>query len=211
MHQDQKINQTVIPTVDSPLRSILLFGPPGSGKGTVGRMLAAAGNHVHLSSGDIFRGLAPQSPAGQLFHTYASKGHLLPDEATIAIWHHYVMGLVATNRYFPHDQLLFLDGIPRTLAQAQMLDRYIDVIQVAVLDMPSTEGLIKRLQKRALSERRLDDADEKVLRTRLEVYEKDTATLLQHYPASKILHFNADQKPLAVLRDLLVGLCPIIS
>ena len=84
-----------------PFRSVVVFGPPGSGKGTLGKFLSSAGNHFHLSSGDIFRGLSPESPAGQLYHSYASKGLLLPDEVTIQIWLQYVHGLIATNRYFP--------------------------------------------------------------------------------------------------------------
>src|SRR5689334_7523772 len=61
-------------------RSILIFGPPGAGKGTLGKFLSSAGNHFHLSSGDIFRGLSPESPAGKIYHSYAGKGHLLPDD-----------------------------------------------------------------------------------------------------------------------------------
>ena len=110
MHTD-----TLITQYNEPLRSILIFGPPGSGKGTLGKSLSSAGNHFHLSSGDIFRGLSPESPAGKVYHNYAGKGLLLPDDTTIQIWHHYVHGLIATNRYFPEQQLLLLDGIPRTL------------------------------------------------------------------------------------------------
>lgn len=199
-----------IPSLDTPLQCILLFGPPGSGKGTVGRMLAQAGNHYHLSSGDIFRGLSATSPAGQLFATYASKGHLVPDDVTIAIWHQYVIGLIATNRYFPSEQFLLLDGVPRTPAQAKLLDAYIHVAHVIVLDIPNVHSLIQRMKKRALIEKRPDDADESVLRTRMEVYEKQTAQVLSHYPVDKISHFNADQRPTAVLRDVLIKLCPIL-
>lgn len=186
--------------------TLLLFGPPGCGKGTVGRSLATLFNHVHLSSGDIFRSLAPESPAGQLFQTYASKGHLLPDEATVAIWHAYVEGLIATNRFFPSKQLLILDGIPRTLPQAELMDRHLDLAKLLLLEMPNTNRLIERLKKRAILEKRFDDADETVLRTRMEVYQKDTAKLLHHYPKDKILRIDADQKPAEVLRDVLAAL-----
>ncbi len=104
--------ESLIPQYNELFRSVLIFGPPGSGKGTLGKFLSSAGNHFHLSSGDIFRGLSPESPAGKLYHHYAGKGLLLPDEVTIQIWHHYVNGLIATNRYFPSQQLLLLDGIP---------------------------------------------------------------------------------------------------
>jgi adenylate kinase len=192
-------------------RSILIFGPPGSGKGTLGKFLSSAGNHFHLSSGDVFRGLAPESPAGMLFHTYASKGHLVPDEVTIEIWSHYVGGLIATNRYIPQQQFLLLDGIPRTLKQAQILDQYVEIMRVIVLEVKDKELLIGRMQRRAIIERRHDDSDEQILRTRMAVYERDTAELLKHYPERLISRFDASQRPLEVLRDVLIELSPLLS
>src|SRR3989344_4846330 len=191
---------------NEPFRSILVFGPPGSGKGTQGKFLSSAGNHFHLSSGDIFRGLSPESPAGKLYHSYAGKGLLLPDATTIQIWHHFVHGLIATNRYFPTQQLLLLDGIPRTVRQAKLLEKHIRIQGIIVLEVEDTEELIKRIQRRALIEKRTDDMDPRVLRTRMEVYQKDTSQLLKHYPEKLITRFSAEQKPLEVLRDVLVGL-----
>lgn len=203
--------ESIIPHYTEPFRSILIFGPPGSGKGTLGKFLSSAGNHFHLSSGDIFRSLSPESPAGKLYHNYASKGLLLPDEVTIQIWHHFVHGLIATNRYFPSEQLLLLDGIPRTLHQADLLEKHIKIERVIVLEIGDIDILVKRLQRRALIEKRTDDMDSGVLRTRMEVYQRDTAKLLQHYPSRLLSRFNADQKPLEVLRDVLVGLSQILS
>jgi len=198
--------EPVLPSHSQPFRSVLLFGPPGSGKGTLGKFLSSAGNHFHLSSGDIFRGLSPESPAGQLFHQYASKGLLLPDEITIQIWHHFVHGLIATNRYFPSQQLLLLDGLPRTIRQADLLTKYLHVERVLVLEVGNTKELIQRLQRRAIVEKRTDDLHEEVVKTRLEVYEKDTSKVLKHYPEKLISRFDASQKPLEVLRDVLVSL-----
>ncbi|MBI2743357.1 MAG: nucleoside monophosphate kinase [Chlamydiales bacterium] len=201
----------LIEDVHQPFRSILIFGPPGSGKGTLGKFLSSAGNHFHLSSGDIFRGLAPESPAGKLFHTYASKGHLVPDEVTLQIWRHYVEGLIATNRYFPHQQFLLLDGVPRTSHQTELFAPHIKIMHIIVLDTGNYEALIKRIQRRAIIERRMDDADDKVLRTRMQVYEKETIKLLERYPKELISRFNADQRPLEVFRDVLVKLCGLLS
>ncbi len=177
----------------------------------MGKFLSSAGNHFHLSSGDIFRGLDPESPAGQLYHTYAGKGLLLPDEVTIQIWHHYVHGLIATNRYFPAQQLLLLDGIPRTIRQADLLEKYIEVERIIVLEVENTDELIKRIQRRALIEKRTDDLDTQVLKTRMEVYQKDTMKVLKHYPERLISRFRGDQKPLEVLRDVLVSLSQLLA
>jgi adenylate kinase len=203
--------ENVLPAYTSPLKAILIFGPPGSGKGTLGKFLSSAGNHFHLSSGDIFRSLSPESPAGYLYHNYAGKGLLLPDEITIQIWRHFVHGLIATNRYFPNSQLLLLDGIPRTIRQADLLQKYIAVERVVVLEVEQIEELIKRIQRRALIEKRTDDLDPQILRTRMEVYQKDTMKVLKHYPEQLISRFNASQKPLEVLRDVLVDLSPLLA
>lgn len=205
------LEQPLIEETHQPFRSILIFGPPGAGKGTLGKFLSSAGNHFHLSSGDIFRGLSPESPAGKLFHTYAGKGHLVPDEVTLKIWQHYVSGLIATNRYFPHQQFLLLDGVPRTLRQGELFAPYLKIMHIIVLETHNQDILIKRMQRRAIIERRMDDMDEKVLRTRMQVYEKETSKLLDFYPKERISRFNADLRPLEVLRDVLSELCDELS
>lgn len=200
-----------IPREEGPWRSILLFGPPGSGKGTLGKFLSSAGNHYHLSSGDIFRGLSPESEAGRIFHRYASKGQLVPDEVMIAVWRNYMSGLIATNAYFPHEQFLLLDGIPRTVSQVDLLAPFVDLIHVIVLEMPNQKGLVERLKRRGIIERRVDDFDESIIIKRMEVYESETTTILSRLPKEKISRFNADQPPLQVLRDVLIGLSDLLT
>lgn len=196
---------------DEKFSSLLIFGPPGSGKGTQGRFLSSAGNHYHLSSGDIFRRLSLNSPAGKLYRSYAGKGELLPDDATIEIWHHYVMGLIATNQYFPEEQLLLLDGIPRTVRQAELLADKIAIQRIILLKSSHHDRLIERIQRRALIENRHDDCDEQILRRRMEIYEEETSPLLDYYGEELIASFDGEQRPLEVLRDILVDLCDILS
>ncbi len=198
------------PPKDQRFQSVLIFGPPGSGKGTVGKVLAGAGEHFHLSSGDIFRGLSKDSPSGKIFHEYASKGNLVPDDVTIEIWHNYVSGLIATNRYFPSKQLLMLDGIPRTVKQAQIFDDYIDLKKIILIDVPE-EILIERLSRRAKVEGRFDDTKEDVLKQRMEVYKNQTFEVLSHYSETQIEHFNGNQSRLEVLRDILQKLATSLT
>jgi adenylate kinase len=205
------MNERILPQIEEKFQSVLIFGPPGAGKGTMGKFLSSAGNHFHLSSGDVFRGLSPESPAGKLYHSFAGKGQLLPDDVTIEIWHHYVMGLIATNRYFPKDQLLLLDGIPRTVKQVEILQRYIAVKKIILLESKDPDTLIQRIQRRALIEKRADDRDADVLKKRMEIYEKETFPVLEHYDEKLIIRFDAEQKPLEVLRDILVSLCDTLS
>jgi adenylate kinase len=209
-HQQLDI-QSLVSGVTRKYRSVLIFGPPGSGKGTLGKFLSSAGSHCHLSSGEIFRGMSPESPAGKLYQTYAAKGNLLPEDVAVGIWHHYVKGLIATNRYLPHQQLLLLDGIPRTLYQTQLLENHIQIMHIIALESNDTESLIGRMKRRALIERRADDLDESFIRRRIEIYKEETLQLLTHYPSDLISYFNVDQRPLEVLRDVLTKLSDLLS
>ena len=200
------MGKSVIEPFKGKFRVVMLFGAPGSGKGTQAKFLAEVGGHGHVSSGDVFRGLSAESPAGRVFMEYARKGLLVPDSVTVEIWHSYVMGLMATNRYFPKSQLLILDGIPRTEAQVELMSKSVEVERVIVLDAKDPQVFVERLKKRAVIEKRFDDADDEVLKTRMDVYERETAGLLKLFPKKVISHFDATQSPAQVLRDILVGL-----
>lgn len=191
--------------------SILLFGPPGAGKALLGKFLASAGSQYYLSSIDIFLKLASYSPAGKLFHSYASRGQLLPDEETVEIWKYYVQGLIATNAYYPESQDLLLDGVPRTLSQAMMLDEYINVRHVIVLEAHNENELLQRVSNRARMEGRFDEIDPSLHKARLETYKEEIAKILPHYSRHLVSHVNAEQRPLEVLRDVLVRLSHVLS
>lgn len=194
---------SIIPPIKDKFRGVMLFGPPGAGKGTVGRVLSLAGSMVHVSSGDIFRSLSPASPAGELTQQYIKKGDLVPDEVTIEVWRYYVGGLVATNRFFPDQQFLLMDGLPRSKGQAEIIERYVDVQHVIVLAMDNEEELITRLKRRASIEGRNDDANDDAIRKRLSIYHEQTSQIISHYSDDLVSTFDADQPPLHVLRDIL--------
>jgi adenylate kinase len=183
-------------------KAVLLFGCPGSGKGTQGVTLAGMPNLFHLAMGDIFRGLDKQSPIGQEFLSYSTKGLLVPDDLTVRVWKQHVEALVQRGEIRPDYHILLLDGIPRTPAQAELLRDCIDIQKILHLVIADVDALVHRLSLRAKKANRPDDADESVIRKRISVYEQETSPVLQSYPAALIADVNADRHPLAVLRDI---------
>jgi adenylate kinase len=192
-------------------KAILLFGCPGSGKGTQGLTLAGMPNLYHLAMGDIFRGLDKSSDIGKEFLSYSTRGLLVPDELTVRVWQEHVQGRVQTGEIRPDYHVLLLDGIPRTPKQVELLRPRLEVLKIVHLVMGDIDALVTRLSLRARKANRPDDADEDVIRKRITVYEEQTAPVLQSYDSGLIVEINGDQPPLAVLRDIadaLVGCVP---
>jgi adenylate kinase len=184
-------------------RAILLFGAPGAGKGTQGKILGQVPNFVHYSCGDAFRSLRVDSPLGRVFVEYASKGQLVPDEPTIELWKQSIQGLFASGRFNPEADTLLLDGIPRNPRQVELMNELIEVKAIFNLFCPQMDKLVARLQRRALKENRLDDANVDVIRARLETYKRETRAVLDCYPDNLIHQIDSTQEPLLVLLDIL--------
>lgn len=201
----------ILKPFDSKFSSVLIFGPPGVGKGTLGRLLATSKEQYHLSSGEIFRSLPSGTDAGKLFYEYAIKGELVPCKQTIEIWKNYVNGLMAINAYFPHSQDLLLDGMPRTVEQARLLENYIDVKHIILLESNDRKNLTNRLIQRVRFEGRFAEMRPEFVERRFSVYENEINPLLEYYPSHLISKVNADQKPLEVFRDVLVKLSHLLS
>ncbi|NGX28374.1 MAG: adenylate kinase [Candidatus Anoxychlamydiales bacterium] len=189
-------------------KSILIYGPPGAGKGTISQVLSLSESVFHLSTGALFRSIDPNSEKGKMIKSYIDKGNLLPDGLTVDLWHEYVEDQIKLKK-FKKEQYLLLDGIPRTLKQAVLLEKYIQVEYIIVLQIEDTDKLIARLKNRAKIEGRMDDLDETILKKRMDIYLQDTTKLLKHYPQSKIFNFNADQKKLEVIKDVLMKFASI--
>jgi adenylate kinase len=184
-------------------RTILLFGAPGAGKGTQGKILGTIPNCFHCACGDVFRTLTIESEIGRKFVEYSSKGELVPDQPTVELWRHAIDGMTRTGRFNPELDTLVLDGIPRNVHQAQMLSDTLDVIAIFYLRSTNMESLVQRMQRRALRENRLDDVSLDVIKQRMKTYEKETKPLLNYY-GKKLVHLiDADQTPAKVLVDIL--------
>jgi adenylate kinase len=160
----------------------------------------------HCACGDVFRSLDPASEMGQDFAKYSKSGSLVPDELTVRLWRQAIQEKIAGGHYKPEKQMLLLDGIPRTLEQAQLLAPDIDVRAVIYLYCNDVEQIVQRLSKRAKLENRADDTDIEVIRHRIDVYEEQTAPLLRFYPMGKIYRINATRPVEVVTADIVAAI-----
>lgn len=160
--------------------NIVLFGPPGAGKGTQSAKLIDKYGLKHLSTGDIFRAnIKGETELGQLAKSYIDKGALVPDEVTISM-------LEAEVNSNPDVNGFIFDGFPRTEAQAQALDQFLNSKNaeisgmIALVDIPEDE-LVARIISRAKNSGRADDANEEIIRNRLAVYQRETSIVANYY------------------------------
>ncbi len=180
----------------------LLFGPPGSGKGTQGRSLGSIPRFFHCACGDVFRTIDTRTRIGRVFLDYSSRGALVPDDVTVELWKARIDAAVDAHEFKPDIDILVLDGIPRNVAQAEIMDDLIDVQRVFHLSCPNREALYGRLKKRALKDNRLDDANEEVIRRRLHTYETESKPVLEHY-RDRVQVIDATEPPARVLYKIL--------
>ncbi len=186
--------------------NLILFGPPGSGKGTQSEKLIEKYKFKHLSTGDLLRSeIAQKTPLGLEAKNLMDKGQLVPDEV--------VIGMIssALDTYRDVNGFLF-DGFPRTTAQAEALDKLLDFNKTSIgavlfLQVPEDE-LISRMINRAKTSGRSDDADENVQRKRLEVYNRDTLPVANHYSKSdKVVEVEG----VGTVDDIFQALCAVID
>jgi len=189
-------------------RTILLFGAPGSGKGTQGRILGTIPGFYHSATGDIFRTLDLQSEIGRKYWEYASRGELVPDEFTIKLWKQFIKGVELINQFHPETELLVLDGLPRNVTQARLLQDTIEVVAIIYLRAERAK-MVERLRRRALKENRIDDASDVVINKRMEVFGRETRPVLDLYPPEVVHRIDATMSQIRVLSEIIRILVPL--
>ena len=184
-------------------RTILLFGAPGAGKGTQGKILGTIPNFYHCACGEVFRNLSADDRIGRVFIRHSSRGELVPDKPTVQLWRQFIRATMSLGRFHPQRDTLVLDGIPRNVHQAKMLEETLDVRAIFYLSCANLGKLVERLQRRALRENRLDDANLDIIKHRLKTYERETKPVLRHYGRKLVHTIDSTQTPTKVLLDIL--------
>ena len=163
--------------------NIILFGPPGSGKGTQAKNLVDHYDLLHISTGDLFRyEMGNNTPLGLEAKSYISKGDLVPDKVTIGMLKNKVNSNPDVNGYI-------FDGFPRTIAQAESLDAFLlekdsGITVLTALEVDDNE-IVKRILNRGLTSGRADDNDELIIRNRIGTYNNETAQVFDYYAKAK--------------------------
>ena len=129
-------------------RTFVLFGAPGSGKGTQGKTLGTIPRYYHCPCGDVFRSIDTRTKVGKAFLEYSSKGQLVPDDVTVELWKEAIDAAVDGHKFKPDIDILVLDGIPRNVNQARILQDSLDVRAVFYLTCSDFKKLVERLQRR---------------------------------------------------------------
>ena len=186
--------------------NLILFGPPGSGKGTQSEKLIARYGLKHLSTGDLLRSeINNKTPLGLEAKSIMDKGQLVPDEVVIGM----ISSALDAN---PAAKGFLFDGFPRTSTQAEALDKLLDLKKTDIAVMlaldVSEEELVKRLVKRGETSGRSDDNNENVIRARITEYHKKTAVVADYYKKfDKVILVEGE----GTVDEIFAGLCKEID
>lgn len=202
-------------------KAFLIFGPNGIGKGTNAKAVGTLPGYYHFSTGDMFRALVTRVQDGTAtelereIDKIMKSGGLVDDETTIRLTRQHLDTEVTGGSINPKTDYLLLDGVPRNLEQAKMLDSFIEVCGVLHVTA-DREVAVERITNRARLEGRKDDQDPVAVGKRLDIFFENLAPLLSYYDSafdgsqkydSDVIHYlNAAQRPAKVLQDVLAFL-----
>jgi adenylate kinase len=182
--------------------NIILFGPPGAGKGTQSQKIIEKYQLVHLSTGDIFRAnIKGATELGMLAKSFIDKGQLVPDEVTIKMLQSEVNKSSEANGFI-------FDGFPRTAAQAEALDAFLASKGTSISSLISLEveeeELKRRLLERGKTSGRADDTNPDVIQKRIDVYKSETTPVKEYYAKQ---HKTAEINGIGEIEDIFLAIC----
>ncbi len=199
-------------------KTFLVFGPNGIGKGTNAKAVGVLPGYLHFSTGDMFRALTRRVETGEAselekrIRATMQSGGLVDDQTTVSLSREYLERQVKEGKFDPATDYLLLDGMPRNVEQARMIEEFIEVI--AVLHITAErEVAVERITGRARIEGRQDDMDAAAVGRRLDIFFEHAAKILAFYDrgfdgrmdyrSEKIRHIDAARRPVRVLEDVL--------
>jgi adenylate kinase len=182
-------------------RGILLFGYPGSGKGTQGKVLSALPGFHHVAMGDILRSVTPTHPSYERMQTFLRRGDLVPDDLVMELFFGYIEQLKPA-----HEDFLLIDGVPRSARQTELLNQRVQVIKIFKLSVYDERIVVERLRGRARAQNRPDDASDEVIQHRLNVYRQETESCIRSYPGTILTRIQANQPIFDVHLDIMHAL-----
>lgn len=180
--------------------AVLLVGPPGSGKSTLGKKLAAVTEGFHLTAGEVLKAIPPGSPSSANIQKYVNSGLLVPDEVVFKVIGDYISGLISTFRYNPSRQILFLDGIPRNVNQVPFVEDLFSIVCVVVLDCQDKQILYNRLSSRLSTEKRPDDTTD-IIQQRIDIYQSTLHPILGKF-TTQIFTFDFSQSKFDLFKNV---------
>jgi fructose-1,6-bisphosphatase II len=193
-------------TPKNDVSCMLLFGAPGSGKGTIGKAVGALPGFVHCSSGEVIRAVISQNSGDPDRWKQVASGQLLADDILWELFDEYLKNYLQHRWECLGAELLLLDGIPRSRAQVEELEKRVSVRGVLHFDCTDPNALVQRISRRFLQSGRSDDAGLEVVRDRLQVYNEQTLPLLDLYPAASVHRIDSTNSAETVLREVLTHL-----
>ncbi|HMW40192.1 MAG: adenylate kinase [Saprospiraceae bacterium] len=188
------------------MKHIILFGPPGSGKGTQAQKLIEKYRLYHISTGDLFRAeIAASSPLGLQAQDFMNKGILVPDEVTLGMLRNKLNSLKDVNG-------IIYDGFPRTIAQAEALDHMLNENNECINALISLEvtddEIVHRIMLRGQTSGRADDLDESIIRKRMDEYRSKTSSVFNYYKQMNVTH---QVKGIGTVEEIFDNLCAVMD
>ena len=181
-------------------QAILMLGAPGIGKSTYSKEIIKDGGYFMFSTGEMFRNLDPSTEIGAKVKEIINSGDLVDDETAVALAKETLNRYVSEGKFDPENEIILLDGIPRTIPQVEMVKEFLDIKQVVDYYVNNEQILIDRIMDRG--EGRVDDSNEEIVRKRIDKYNHATAPLMQEYPEEIICKINGSQTILEVVAEL---------